>query len=62
MFRFLLGILDTLIYLTGQPGDVLSSDLSLAERMIIMSTYEELQIIISVALLIVAILTYANKK
>ncbi|WP_373141176.1 putative holin-like toxin [Fusicatenibacter saccharivorans] len=30
--------------------------------MIIMSTYEELQIIISVALLIVAILTYANKK
>ena len=42
--------------------DVLSSDLSLAERMIIMSTYEELQIIISVALLIVAILTYANKK
>ncbi|MFR0834681.1 MULTISPECIES: putative holin-like toxin [Clostridia] len=27
-----------------------------------MSTYEELQIIISVALLIVAILTYANKK
>jgi len=41
---------------------VLSSDLSLAERMIIMSTYEELQIIISVALLIVAILTYANKK
>ena len=38
------------------------ADLSLAERMIIMSTYEELQIIISVALLIVAILTYANKK
>ncbi|WP_461879556.1 putative holin-like toxin [Fusicatenibacter sp.] len=30
--------------------------------MIIMSTYEELQIIISVALLIVAILTYTNKK
>ena len=59
---FLLGILDNLIYLTGQPGDVLSSDLSLAEGMIIMSTYEELQIIISVALLIVAILTYANKK
>ena len=43
-------------------GGRLSSDLSLAERMIIMSTYEELQIIISVALLIVAILTYANKK
>lgn len=43
-------------------GDVLSSDLSLAERIIIMSIYEELQIIISVALLIVAILTYTNKK
>ena len=59
---FLLRILDNPIYLTGQPGDVLSSDLSLAERIIIMSTYEELQIIISVALLIVAILTYTYKK
>ena len=35
---------------------------SLVEGVVIMSTYEELQIIISVALLIVAILTYANKK
>ena len=50
------------IYLTGQPGDVLLLDLSLTERVIIMSTYEELQIILTTALLIVAILTYAHKK
>ncbi|RGD63804.1 hypothetical protein DXA98_14160 [Lachnospiraceae bacterium OF09-6] len=43
-------------------GDVLSSDLSLTERVIIMSTYEELQIILTTALLIVAILSYANKR
>lgn len=41
---------------------MLSSDLSLTERVIIMSTYEELQIILDVALLIVAILTYTHKK
>ena len=35
-------------------GDVPSSDLSLTERVIIMSTYEELQIILTTALLIVA--------
>ena len=35
-------------------------DLSLTERVIIMSTYEELQIILTTALLIVAILTYAH--
>ena len=50
------------IYLTGQPGDVLLLDLSLTERVIIMSTYEELQIILTTALLIVAILTYTHKK
>ena len=50
------------IYLTVQSGDVLSSDLSLTERMSIMSTYEELQIILTTALLIVAILTYTRKK
>ena len=43
-------------------GDVPSSDLSLTERVIIMSTYEELQIILTTALLIVAILSYTNKK
>lgn len=41
---------------------MLSSDLSLTERVIIMSTYEELQIILNIALLIVAILTYTHKK
>ena len=51
-----------LICLTGQLEDVLSSNLSLTERMIIMSTYEELQIILTTALLIVAILTYTHKK
>lgn len=36
---------------------------SLAEReKLLMSTYEELSLIVSVALLIVAILTYTNKK
>ena len=55
-------IIDNIIYLTGQPGDVLSSDLSLTERVIIMSTYEELQIILTTSLLIVAILTYTHKK
>ena len=55
-------IIDNIIYLTGQPGDVLLSNLSLTERVIIMSTYEELQIILTTALLIVAILTYTHKK
>ena len=55
-------IIDNIIYLTGLPGDVLLSVLSLTERVIIMSTYEELQIILSTAILIVAILTYTHKK
>ena len=73
------------MYLTGQPGDVLSlvpspcgklqnlSILSLTSqvnvrkrpfllRSYIMSTYEEFAIIISVAMLIIAILSYTNKK
>ena len=45
-----------------QPGDVLSSDLSLTGRMMLMSTYEELQLIVSIAVLIVAILSYSHKK
>ena len=55
-------ITDNIIHLTGEPGDVLLPDLSLTERVIIMSTYEELQIILSTAILIVAILTYTHKK
>ena len=35
---------------------------SLAERMILMDTYEEFQIILGVAMLIVAILNLRNKK
>nr|DAL59362.1 MAG TPA_asm: Putative Holin-like Toxin (Hol-Tox) [Caudoviricetes sp.] len=42
---------------------MLSLDLdTLPERSDIMSTYEELQIILTTALLIVAILTYTHKK
>ena len=55
-------ITDNIIHLTGEPGDVLLPDLRLTERVIIMSTYEELQIILSTAILIVAILTYTHKK
>ena len=36
--------------------------LSLAQEGMSMSTYEELQIIISIALLIIAILTYTHRK
>ena len=48
--------------LTGQPGDVLSSDLSLTGRVMLMSTYEEFMIIVAVASLIVAILNLKNKR
>ena len=54
--------LDNIIYLTGQPGDVLPPVPSLAEGVVLMSTYEEFQIILTVALLIVAILNMKNKK
>lgn len=53
---------DKIIYLTGQPGDVLLPDPSSAEGVIIVSTYEEMQIILTIALLIVAILNLENKK
>ena len=48
--------------LTWWSGDVLSSVLSLTERMMLMSTYEEFSIILTVALLIVSILNMKNKK
>ena len=52
-----------IIYLPREPGDVLSLDLdTLPEGSDFMSTYEELQIILTTALLIVAILTYTYKK
>ena len=50
------------MYLPGQPGDVLSPVPTCRKVVIIMSTYEELSLIVSVALLIVAILTYTHKK
>ena len=43
-------------------GDVLSSVPSLMERMMLMSTYEEFMIILTIGLLIVAILNVKNKK
>lgn len=53
---------DNIIRLPGQPGDVLSPDPSSAEGVIIMSTYEEMQIILTIALLVVAVLNMKNKK
>ena len=53
--------LDNIIYLPGEPGDELHPFRACSE-VVPMSTYEELQLIVSVALLIVAILTYTNKK
>lgn len=47
---------------TKEVGDVLSSDLSFAERMMLMSTYEEFMIIIAIAGLIISILNMKNKK
>ena len=51
-----------IISLPGQPGDVLSPILSLVKGVIIMSTYEEMQVILTIALLVVAILNLKNKK
>ena len=51
-----------IIYLPGELGDVLSSVPSLMERMMLMSTYEEFMIILTIVLLIVAILNVKNKK
>ena len=52
-----------IMHLPGQPGDVLSPDSeSLRKVVIIMSTSEELSLIVSTALLIVAILNFTHKK
>ena len=48
--------------LTQVVGDVLSSVPSLTERMMLMSTYEEFMIILTIALLIITILSLKNKK
>ena len=49
-----------IISLPGQPGD--SPILSLVKGVIIMSTYEEFMVILTVGLLIVGILNLKNKK
>ena len=54
--------IDKIVYLTEQSVDVLPPVLSSAERGGIMSTYEELMIILAVASLIVAILNLTHKK
>lgn len=46
----------------GTGGRALTQSETLRRVVIIMSTYEELSLIVSVALLIVAILTYTHKK
>ena len=46
----------------GTGGRALTQSETLRRVVIIMSTYEELSLIISVALLIVAILNYTHKK
>ena len=51
-----------MVCLPEQSGDVLSSVLSSAERMMLMSTYEEMMIILAFAGLIVSILSLKNKK
>lgn len=53
--------LKPLVY-QGSQGTCFSSNLSLVERMMLMSTYEEFMVILTVALLIVAILNLKNKK
>ena len=51
-----------LIHLPRELEDVLLSIPSLTERMMLMSTYEEFMIILTVALVIVSILNMKNKK
>lgn len=46
----------------GAGGRALTQSEHLSEEVIIMSTYEELSLIVSISLLIVAILNLKNKK
>ena len=50
------------MFTQGAGGRALTWSEYLAEEVIIMSTYEELSLIVSIALLIVAILNLKNKK
>lgn len=49
------------MFLTGKPEDCCTRPEPVRE-VVLMSTYEELNLIVSISLLIVAILTYAHKK
>lgn len=54
---------DKIIYLPRQPvGRLWFPVLSLVQEGMLMSTYEELQIILGVAMLIIAILNLTHKK
>lgn len=53
---------DNIIYLPGQPGDVLHPFRVLWKGVVIMSTYEEFMTLLTMGLLIVAILNLKNKK
>ena len=61
LFAIQIFYFDNIIDLIGQPGDVLHPAPSLSE-VVPMSTYEELTLIVNIALLIVAILSYTHKK
>ena len=53
---------DKIIYLPGQPvGRLWFPVLSLVQEGMLMSTYEEMQILLTFALLVVAILNLKNK-
>lgn len=54
--------IDNIICLPGRPGDVLHPFRVLRKGVVLMSTYEEFMVILTVALLIVAILNMKNKK
>ena len=57
------GLHNRIIYLPRQlGGTAFHSFRSLAEGVVLMSTYEELSLIVSIALLIVSILNFTHKK
>ena len=56
------GLLDNNILTQGAGGRALTPSETLRKVVIIMSTYEELNLIVSVALLIVTILNFTHKK
>lgn len=51
-----------IMYLTGQPGDSFPFVPSLAEGVVLMSTYEEFMIILTTGIFIIAILNLTHKN